>query len=154
MRLFVRADDLGITEAVNYGILKSIEDGIVRNVGLMVNTPASTHGYNLVKDIENLSIGQHTNIIIGKPISNPKDIPSLVDEKGEFISSKVHRSTDKDLVLYDEAIIEIEAQLNKYIEITGKKPDYIDAHAVMSENYNKALEEVAKKHDILYLPFF
>lgn len=154
MRLFVRADDLGITEAVNYGMLKSIEDGIVRNVGLMVNMPASIHGYNLVKDIENLCVGQHTNISIGKPISDPKDIPSIVDENGNFLSSKVYRGTKDDLVVYDEAIIEIEAQLNKFIEIAGKKPDYIDAHAVMSENYNKALEEVAKKHNILYLPFF
>ena len=39
IRLIVRADDLGYSEAVNYGIEKSIKDGIVHSVGLMPNKP-------------------------------------------------------------------------------------------------------------------
>ena len=47
MNLLVRADDLGYSEAINYGIAKSVIDGIVKNVGVMVNMPATEHGLEL-----------------------------------------------------------------------------------------------------------
>ena len=45
-------------------------------------------GYEMIKDC-NVSVGQHTNICLGKPLCSPEEIPSLVDENGEFYSSKV-----------------------------------------------------------------
>ena len=51
MKIIIRADDLGISEGVlNYGILKSIKDGIVTSTGIMPNMKYAEHGYNLVKD--------------------------------------------------------------------------------------------------------
>ena len=49
-KIIVRADDLGFTEGVNYGIEKACRDGIIRSVGIMTNMPATKHGYDLVKD--------------------------------------------------------------------------------------------------------
>lgn len=60
IRLIVRADDLGYSEAVNYGIEKSIKDGIVRSAGLMPNMPAAAHGLRLLEGT-GACIGQHTN---------------------------------------------------------------------------------------------
>jgi predicted glycoside hydrolase/deacetylase ChbG (UPF0249 family) len=38
MKLIIRADDLGLTNGVNHGICKAIEDGIITtSAGLMTN---------------------------------------------------------------------------------------------------------------------
>lgn len=148
--LMVRADDLGYSEGVNYGIYKSVKDGLIKNIGFMVNMPHSIEGYNLVKDFD-ICLGQHTNICVGKPITDPKLIPSITNENGEFKSSKEYRSAKEDFVVLDEVVLEIEAQLAKFREITGKDPEYFEGHAVASENFFKGLALVAKKHGLKYL---
>ena len=153
MKVIMRADDLGFCEAVNYGIIKSIKDGLITTVGLMPNMGSSSkHGAELMQSYPRICLGQHTNICLGVPVSDPKLVPSLVDENGEFLTSKVYRNSKEDFINYNEVKLEVEAQLNKFIELTGKKPYYLEGHAIMSKKFFKALEEVAKKHDILYIP--
>lgn len=77
----MRADDLGFSEGINYGIEKSIKEGIIRSAGVMVNMPATQHGLDLLKDAD-VCFGLHTNICVGRPLTDPKRIPSLVDEAG------------------------------------------------------------------------
>ena len=137
MKLIMRADDLGFSEAVNYGIEKTIREGVITSVGIMPNMDYAKHGYELIKDYD-IALGQHTNICVGKPLTNPKLIPSLVQENGEFCSR------------VEEAEIEIEAQLQRFIEITGKTPDYFEGHAVFSENFFIALKNVAKKYGLFF----
>ena len=63
-KLLIRADDLGFSEGTNYGIAKSVKDGIIRSVGLMPNMPAAQHGFELIRDCD-VCLGQHTNICVG-----------------------------------------------------------------------------------------
>ena len=149
MKLIMRADDLGFSEAVNYGIEKTIREGVITSVGIMPNMDYAKHGYELIKDYD-IALGQHTNICVGKPLTNPKLIPSLVQENGEFCSSKEIRARKEDLIRVEEAEIEIEAQLQRFIEITGKTPDYFEGHAVFSENFFIALKNVAKKYGFFF----
>ena len=79
----VRADDLGFSKAINYGIYETVKNGVIRNIGFMVNMPDSLHGYELIKDYD-ICLGQHTNVCVGKPVSDPESIPSLVQEDGTF----------------------------------------------------------------------
>jgi len=152
MRLIVRADDIGYSEAVNYGIEKSIRYGIIGSAGLMPNMPSASHGLNLIKDLD-VCLGQHTNLCLGRPCSDPSKIPSLVQKNGQFKTSKEFRLAFKegrDLIDVDEAIIEIEAQYHRFVELTGQKPDYFEAHAIASNNLFKALEIVAKEFNLPY----
>ncbi|MDD7282060.1 ChbG/HpnK family deacetylase [Floccifex sp.] len=150
-KIIVRADDLGFSEGINYGIEKSVKEGIIKSVGFMVNMPASLHGYNLIKD-SNVCLGLHTNICVGKPLTDPSKIPSICDESGNLKASKVYRSAKEDFVNLDEVILEIEAQYQKFVEITGQKPHYFEGHAVCSDNFFKGMEIVAKAHGCDYLP--
>ena len=43
-------------------------------------------------------------------------------------------------------MIEIEAQLARFLEVVGRDPDYFEAHAVMSNNLNRAIAYVAERH--------
>ena len=152
-KIIVRADDLGFTEGVNYGIEKSCRDGIIRSVGIMVNMPATKHGYDLVKDLP-LCFGLHTNICAGKPLTDPSEIPSLCDAEGNFKKSKAYRDSFKegvDFVVLEEVITEIEAQYEAFVKLTGDKPHYFEGHAVASDNFFKGLQIVAERHGCEYL---
>lgn len=148
-KILLRADDLGYSEAVNYGIEKSVKEGLIQSVGVMVNMPATQHGVSLLIN-EDIAFGQHTNICVGKPISDATQIPSMVDEKGNFKSSKEYREATSDFVVFEEALIEIEAQYHRFLALFGKKPDYFEGHAIASANFFKALEFFAKEHDLVY----
>jgi len=151
-KLLIRADDLGYSEGINYGIAKSVKEGIIGSVGVMVNMLSVEHGLELLKG-KAVCLGQHTNICVGKPITNPSLIPSITNEKGEFKSSKEYRGAKKDFVVLDEVILEIEAQYKRFVEITGQQPHYFEGHAVASENFFKGLEIVAEKYGLKYSPF-
>ena len=152
-RFMLRADDLGYSEAVNYGIEKTVKEGVIQNIGFMVNMQSSEHGYELIKN-EAICLGQHTNICVGKPILDPKCIPSLVQENGEFKSSKEYREAfarKEDFVVLDEVILEIEAQYDRFVAITGRKPQYFEGHAIESNNFMKGLEIVANKYSMKFI---
>lgn len=149
MKVIMRADDLGFSEGVNLGIYKAIKDGLITSTAMMTNMPDAKKGYELVKDLD-IALGQHTNICVGKPICDPKTIPSLVQENGEFCSSREFRNRKEDIVVIEEAEREIEAQYLRFKEITGRDPDYLECHAVESDNYFIALRNVAKKYHLFY----
>ena len=95
---------------------------MITSVGLMPNMESAQFGYELIKDCD-IALGQHTNICVGKPLSDPRLIPSLVQANGEFCSSKEIRAREKDTINIQECEIEIEAQLLRFQEITGRNPD-------------------------------
>ena len=152
MKLVIRADDIGYSEAVNYGIMKSVKDGLISSAGLMPNMPYAQHGLKLLEGLD-VAIGQHTNVCLGKPCAPAEKIPSLVDENGNLKSSRVFREAMKkgeDFVVVEEAVVEIEAQYEKFKELTGHEPVYFEAHAVASKNLFRALEIVADKYGLAY----
>lgn len=149
IKLLMRADDLGYSEGINYGIAKSVKEGIIGSVGVMTNMPSVIHGLNLLKDTD-VCLGQHTNICAGKPLTDPSLIPSITDENGEFKSSKEYKQTKEDFVVLDEVLLEIEAQYRRFIELTGESPHYFEGHAIYSENFFKGLKIVAQKYGLKY----
>lgn len=152
-RILVRADDLGFSRGVNYGIADSVKNGIIRSVGLMPNMPDAQHGVDLLAGVP-VCLGQHTNICIGKPLTDPKLIPSLCQENGEFKPSRAYREAYKrgeEFVVLEEVILEIEAQYQRFKELTGQEPHYFEGHAVVSDNFFKGLSIVAERHGLRYL---
>lgn len=151
-RLIIRADDLGYSEAVNYGIAKTVREGLIGSVGVMPNMPAAVHGLKLLADTH-VCLGLHTNLCLGLPCAKPEEIPSLLDEQGHLRSSRDYREALKrgeEFTVLDEMVIEIEAQYQKYVQLTGQKPDYFEAHAVASKNLYRGLEIVAERHGLRY----
>lgn len=148
-KILIRADDLGYSEGVNYGIAKSVKDGFIRTVGVMTNMSTVNQGLNLLKGT-NICYGLHINICVGKPLTNPRLIPSITNTDGCFKTSAEYRRARQDFVNLEEVIIEIEAQYRRFIELTGEKPRYFDGHAISSVNFFKGLEIVAEKYDLKY----
>ena len=147
-QLLIRADDIGYSYAVNVGIARTVNEGLVRSAGLMPNMPEAARGWEWVKNAD-IAIGQHTNLCLGTPCADPKLIPSLLDENGQLKSSRTYRAAwaeGREFAEFDELVIEIEAQLESFRAITGKDPDYFEAHAVQSKNLFAAIHDVAERH--------
>ena len=153
-KILIRADDLGYSGAVNYGIFDAIHSGIINNVGVMVNMPATKHGLNLLNG-ENIDFGMHTNITNGRPVLSPEQVPTLVDDNGNFKRSKIYRNNygKQDFTNLNEMVAEIDAQYHTFLDLVGKKPDYFEGHAVMSDNFVKGLHIVAEKYNLPILDF-
>lgn len=152
-RILVRADDLGYSRGVNYGIADSVNHGIIRSVGVMTNMPDVQHGLDLLRGAD-VCYGQHTNICVGRPLTDPALIPSLCQPNGEFQPSRAYRAASKegrDFVVLDEVVLEIEAQYQRFVELTGQQPHYFEGHAVASDNFFKGLQIVAERHGLDYL---
>lgn len=145
-QILLRADDLGYSEAVNYGLAKGCL-GLPVSIGLMMNMPAVEHGYNLIKD-KGYCLGVHTNISVGSPVCDPEEVPSLVEADGTFHSSKSFRSAKAELVTLEDVEKETEAQIKKFISMTSREPEYLDVHAVFSMNFLKGVMNVAQKYGI------
>ena len=67
-----------------------------------------------------------------------------------FCSSREIRSRTVDSIVVAEAEREIEAQLKRFIGLTGRQPDYFEAHAVSSANFFTALKNVADRYGLFY----
>ena len=153
-QLLIRADDVGYSYAVNVGIARSVNEGLVRSAGLMPNMPEAARGWNWIKD-SGIAIGQHTNLCLGSPCADPKLIPSLIDEKGRLHSSREFRAAfaeGREIVEYDELVIEVEAQLARFRKIVGRDPEYFEAHAIQSANVTRAIHDVATRHGLKEQP--
>ena len=111
-QILVRADDLGYSKGVNYGIADALEGGIIQSVGVMANMPEAQKGLELIAG-KNVCLGLHTNICLGKPLTDPKLIPSLVQENGEFKTSKTYRNSKVDFVNLEEVMLEGDGDCRK-----------------------------------------
>ena len=151
-KILVRADDLGYSEAFNVGLARAVKSGIVRCVGVMPNMEWAEHGVNLLKDTD-VIFTVHANICQGRPLTDPKLIPSLVDENGIFKDKSLYREAKEDFVVLEEVVLEVEAQYQRLVELTGRKPFMVEAHAVPSANFNKALAIVGQKHGLTLMEF-
>ena len=151
-KILVRADDLGYSEAFNYGLARAVKSGIVRSVGVMPNMEWAEHGVNLIKDTD-VIFTVHANICQGRPITDPKLVPSLVDEKGFFKDKSLYREAKEDFVVLEEVVMEVEAQYLRLVELTGRKPFMVEAHAVPSNNFNKAIALINEKYGLTGMGF-
>lgn len=120
MKVIFRADDVGYTNVHNLGTWKAIEDGVVTSCDLMLDTPGFEDACKYLKERPWLSIGWHTHFW-GRPVLDPSEVPSMVDEEGKFKWRKDKKAIME--VNYDEALKECRAQLNRCRELLGRIPE-------------------------------
>ena len=149
-KLIVTADDYGMCDAVDKAIDSGIENGFITTTNVMVNMESLHNAVDLHKRYPNISVGIHWNVTTGKPISNPKKIPTLIDENGLFWSIGVFKKRySHGLINPQELEYELEAQYDKYTQTCGEA-DYWNTHENSSLHLRayKVFEKVAKKHGI------
>ena len=157
-KILFQGDDFGFTRAVTLGIVDSIDRGVLRNTGLFANMPSAEFAVSFMKDRPQACFGIDFNLVAGPSVSDPKEIPHLVDENGNFIKSGVRTRNPRwqseegraELFPYDEVKKELWAQYNRFIELAGCKPQYLHEHSISSENYRKVIREISQQEGIPY----
>lgn len=149
--LIVNADDFGMSDGINRGILEAHRSGIVTSATVMTNMPAARRGIERAqREAPELGLGLHINITYGRPVRPPEEVPSLVSPDGTFVSvpqgmalSSRWKRSDIDA--------EVTAQLDRFFAYAGRLPDHLDAHqlvSTLSAPCRRVLLDVASIHDL------
>lgn len=148
-----RADDLGYSPGVNAGIAAAVAAGSVGCVSVLSVPGLWTEtGLAALAD-QDVALGVHACISNGRPAAGPCAVPALVDGTGAFRSSKFYRTAKHDPVPLEQALTEIRAQVAWFAEHAGRRPDYLDIHAVPSGNFTAAAQQVAQEEGLPFLGF-
>ncbi len=142
MKVVFRADDVGYTPLANRGSFRSIDEGVVSLVEMMTDCPGSVQAMEFLRDRPWVSVNWHAHWW-GRPICDPSEVPSLVDEKGNFKKAmgNAHRFGAPQ-VDYDEMLKECRAQILRVIRIMGRAPDATDiGDGVMGAAKKQACDE-------------
>jgi predicted glycoside hydrolase/deacetylase ChbG (UPF0249 family) len=125
-RLIVNADDLGISEGVNRGILEAHEAGAVTSASVMVNLPAFGHAVRLARGAPALGTGLHFNILAGRPLTLAR---SLVHPRtGAFLPlPALVRRALAGRIRGEDVLAECAAQLDM-LQRAGLRITHVDSH--------------------------
>src|SRR5437762_6448225 len=83
-RLIVNADDFGRSHSINEAVIRAHREGILTSASLMVNEPSCVEAVGLAKQNPALGVGLHLTLLMGHSALSPKEIPDLLNERGEF----------------------------------------------------------------------
>lgn len=128
-QLIVNADDFGLTEAVNRGIVHAHNEGIVTSTTLMAGGSAFDSAVSISRSLPDLGIGVHLNLTSGRPVSPVQNIPSLVNRDGRLRWTPA--CLLRAVVARQVSLVEIETELREQIRKVckaGIRPTHLDGH--------------------------
>jgi predicted glycoside hydrolase/deacetylase ChbG (UPF0249 family) len=125
----INADDLGLHEAINEGIVLSHQRGIVTSASIVPCGIAFNDALARLKTCPALAVGVHLTLVEERPILPQELIPSLVNKSGAMPSNYaafaqrwlIGRIREEDVVN------ELEAQINRVLSV-GITPSHLDSH--------------------------
>lgn len=147
-RLIVNADDFGASEQINEAVIRALNEGVLTSASLMVTGAAFEQAVMLAKENPGLAVGIHLVTVVGRSALPRSEIPSLVDQDGNFSNNP----TAAGLKYYfspqarRELRRELAAQFEKF-HSTGLPLSHIDGHLHLHVHpviFNIALELGAK----------
>src|SRR5262249_48026924 len=125
--LIVNADDFGLADGVNLGILDAHFKGVVTSTTLLANGSAFDNAVMMLKSAPELGVGIHLNLTQGPPVSPASMIPTLLNcRKHLYLSPRSLWSAIKGhRVSLSELEMELRAQIRKVIN-AGISPTHLD----------------------------
>jgi chitin disaccharide deacetylase len=111
--LIVNADDFGLNNAVNAGIVRAYDHGIVSSASLMVRRPGAAAAARAAAERGRLSVGLHI------------DFGDWRYDNGQWILS------ERPDAALDESVAvarEMARQIQQFRELTGRDPTHLDSH--------------------------
>ncbi|WP_017688669.1 ChbG/HpnK family deacetylase [Paenibacillus sp. PAMC 26794] len=138
-QVIINADDFGLSPSVNQGIIQAYLAGGITSTSMMVNMPGLDHAVSSACSLPDLGIGLHFNLTYGRPVSEPSQVPSLVNPDGSFY--KGDNVTIRDIA---DIAKELDAQWNAFIQ-TSFTPTHLDSHQLLHQNDPRIYKIMAEK---------
>ncbi len=155
-KVIINADDFGISKAVNRGIVEAFKKGVLTSVSFMSNMSAFEDAVCHIKNNDNLGVGIHLNINLGRPLLAPEKVKTLINRNGLFLTNNYQFI--KKLYLRQFDLLEVENEFRSQIERVRDeniKLDHIDSHrhVHMFPQFFKLITKLAKEYDIPVVRF-
>jgi len=127
--VIINADDYGLSEGVNRGIVECFRAGVVTNAGFIVNTDASAHGAQLAKE-SGLPLGLHLNLFSS---SHPKghELFGPSARLREILRQREEEGREDVDVREEEIPIileEVDRQIAAFVDLVGRRPNHLSYH--------------------------
>ncbi len=154
-KVIINADDFGLSNSINKGIIESALKGVVTSTSLMVNMQGFEDAINIIKQSPFLDVGIHINLIRGNSIAPLYKMKSLM--RKEFFLGSVFSFFIK---LYQKKInlneveLECRAQIEKALR-AGVNITHIDSdkHIHMLQPLLGIFIKIAKEYNITKIRF-
>lgn len=152
--LITRADDAGSSHAANQAIREAIQAGFIRNVSVMAVGPEIEEAAAFLKDAKDVCLGLHAVLnsewdeVKWTPASPPEQIPSLLDETGNFYQRPALFPAT---LSPEEMCRELDAQLSR-LHGLGLHPAYVDSHMYFERQFpalQQAFTQWARRHELI-----
>ncbi|WP_027340770.1 chitin disaccharide deacetylase [Halonatronum saccharophilum] len=145
-RLIVNADDFGLTDGCNEGIIKAMKDGVVRATTIMINMSKAQDAIKLVKENGIEGLGLHLTLTCGSPISSLDKVPTLIADEKRF-----YRRRGELLPVMN--LKEVEFELRNQIETflgSGLTLTHLDSHHHIhsDDGVRGVVIKLAKEYDL------
>lgn len=159
-RVMLRADDFGMSHAVNLALKDMVRSGIPFNASVMMVTPWVQEAAEILREAPQVSIGLHLTLtsefeqLKWGPISGKSAVPSLVDKRGFF------RTSVKEFLLSDYDLKEVETELRAQIDravAMGMNVDYLDHHMGIARSTPEiaaVVEKLANEYGLVICRYF
>jgi len=147
-RLIVNADDFGGSEEINEAVIRAFQEGVLTSASLMVTGPAAEQAVKLAKENPGLAVGIHLVTVVGRSVLPHSEIPTLVDEDGNFSNNPVLAGLK--YFFSPRARLELRKELAAQFarfQSTGLQLSHIDGHLHLHVHpviFNAALDLGAK----------
>ena len=149
-KLIINSDDYGRTPDISRGIREAHLKGVVTSTTCMMNIPTTADDIKIALDeTPKLGMGVHLVLTMGKPISAPEAVPSIVDKNGNHLKYDAFIANIPNLNM-EEVKTEWRAQIEAFIEAAGRKPDHLDSHhhsSFFTPELFRGMLELAKEYD-------
>jgi len=127
-RLIINADDFGLTAGVNRAIVEAHQRGLVTSASMMANSAELDQAIALARDLPQLSIGCHVDLIQLAPVSSSAQLTTLT--KGATFRpgfARFARAALRNRLSAAEITAEAEAQIAK-LQALGLDLTHFDTH--------------------------
>src|SRR5262245_66423492 len=94
MRIVLHADDFGASADTVRATIECFEAGALTSASIMPAMPATAEAVEFATTHPGLDVGVHLTFVgegDERPLSQPDEIPGLVDESGRFLATRTIR---------------------------------------------------------------
>jgi predicted glycoside hydrolase/deacetylase ChbG (UPF0249 family) len=153
LELIVNADDFGISEAVNRGVVEAHERGIVTSASLMAAGPAFDDAVELARRCPRLAVGVHLTLTEQQPLT---ETPSLLTAEGALPAhtAQLLKALFRKRVLLPEVHRELDAQIRRVLA-AGIRVSHLDGHQHVHvlPGVARVVAELAQAHGIRFVRY-
>jgi predicted glycoside hydrolase/deacetylase ChbG (UPF0249 family) len=127
-RVIINADDFGLSQGVNQGIIRAHREGVLSSASLMANAAGFEQAVEMAAQNRSMGVGVHLNILRGKPLSESRYVESLITKEAVFRPNvfRLYRGLKSGHIEMADVERELRTQIEKIMN-AGIDPSHFDS---------------------------